>query len=695
MKLQQGEREFAIIGGGEPLAYTVNDSVEFMALLSGGIYKDQPKAIVRELCNNASDSHAVAGQTRPVEIHMPTLASPMFKVRDFGTGLSKEDMEKLYRTYGRSNKNQMDEANGEVVTGCMGIGSKAPFSYADAFTSISYYNGVAHVYCNAKDEKGKPQLIPQGSFPTEQSNGLEVSFLVREKDIPAFQRAVRSALRPFKNRPTIVNDHITINEYEYTYESKGWGLRGSNADESLAVMAQVEYPIDSNFFADDGYDPDDWYSKKNKYQILLNQGLVIEFGPGEVQFTMSRETLDYTPYTVRKIRERLDEILNELQAMIENQIQSCKSLWEARMLYQQLKYGELSFLGEILRCIPSEWNGEDITKASIHFGKIPGLTVYEFYKEYRRVNPKRRDNCEIVNVERNERIGFLRSDIERGSFALCLRQIRDVNSYDRIYLVCGDDTAVKTFKDKVGLVDDLVKTSSFPPSPRGKYAKNNTFAYELTGTKEYKSYRERRPEWWTKAEVDLDEGGVYVEINNYEVVGIGHPCYLVQKINALNNAGIDTPKIYGIKTAKLKQFKEDENWQSFSEWSHEQLDATVEKEKLQDCIDKVYTANSYSNLGSVVTLAKNVSAPDGSQAKEFFDAVLEVSDNYQTANKKVEVLRNAASKFGYNFKPSLLTDLNSMEKDFKTNYPMMTFVLGSSFSRNYNLVTEYINLIES
>lgn len=698
MKLTSGDRTFANIGGGEAIAYEVSDSAEFMSLLSDGIYADCPRAIVRELANNASDSHAVAGQDKSVEITLPTHESPVFKIRDFGTGLSKAEMEKLYQTYGLSNKNKMNEANGQVVTGCMGIGSKSPFSYADAFTSISYYNGTAYVYCNAKNDMGEPQLIPQGEYPTDQPNGLEISFPVKEKDFNSFKQACRVALRPFKNRPKVVTKdaEFSISDYSFNFQGKGWGIQGGD---SLAVMAQVEYPIDPDYFGDKDYDPDDYYSKKNKYQVLLNQGLVIEFGPGEVMFNMSREALKYRPYTVKNIRRRLDEILEELEAMITERFAECKTLWEARMLYQNLTHGEFRFLSGILNKIPCDFNGVDLRDATISVDKIDGLTISRFQKEYRRIHPKRRDGVTTVRVEENDKILFYVDDTNRGAFSACMRAIRDDGLCDVIYLLKGEDKAIQEFLERVGTEkSELHYISSLPKPERRTYERNKEFAYEfntLAGIS--KPYgREGRARWWKPTELDLDDGGVYVEINNYEVVGIGHPCYLVGKIDSLMQAGIKVPAVYGIKTAKLKNFQEDDNWTSFQDWAKEQLEETIIKEGLQDALNAVHTAKSYERLPYMTSLAKKVVADEKSPAKCFFDALLSVETEYNGVKSKVDGLQSAATRFGYNMNPSLTVDLKSLEKDFYDQYPMVSLAgNGMLNTSDYPKIADYISLMDS
>ncbi len=707
MQLNQGNRNFTTIGSDEPIAYNVSGSAEFMSLLADGPYKDAPRAIIRELCNNASDSHAEAGQERPVEITLPTYSSPVLKIRDFGTGMSDEKMRKMYQTFGASDKNKTNEVNGRAITGCMGIGSKSPFAYSDIFTATSYHNGEKHVYCNAKNDKGEPKLIPQGTFETDEPNGFEVSIPVKEKDFLAFKKAVRVALRPFKYRPIVVNDDVGVNEHEFVLEGKGWGLRGEG-NESLAVMAQVEYPIDHTFFGDEGYDPDDYYggkNAKNNYQILLDQGLVLDFGPGEVLFGYGREALQYRPYTVKAIRQRLSAILEELTDIINDKLKACKNLWAARLLYQEMKYGEYKFLYSVLGSLPAKWNGISIHETTVLVDKIKGidgLEIWEFRKAgrwSRRIHPLRKDNVQEINLERDRTMHFVTYDTKKGGFSACMRAIRDENMTDKIYLVRGTDSELSNFQAAIGYGDEhTFNVSDVPAPPKRTYERNKVAARTLDlNAGSHAPYGvQRRADWWDQSELDTDEGGVYVVINNYEVVGTGHPARVVRNVRDLKTAGINVPTVYGITVAKAKKLAEDDNWTLFHEWATIQIDAAVKDRDLQGAINHVHTASNYRSLDEMVKFAKGLNLGKDSPASDFFDAVLEVNENRQKFSDTVITLQTAAYQFNHRFDPEVLTDLTGMEEGVNEKYPMFS-LLGKGYpsSRTFDAVSEYIKLVDS
>lgn len=86
--------------------YKILANEKMFSILSSKLYTDKIMAPIRELLCNAYDAHIAAGiPERPLEVHLPSANSLTFKIRDFGPGLSAEDMLELYTTYGASTKN--------------------------------------------------------------------------------------------------------------------------------------------------------------------------------------------------------------------------------------------------------------------------------------------------------------------------------------------------------------------------------------------------------------------------------------------------------------------------------------------------------------------------------------------------------------------------------------------------------------
>ena len=109
MKISSVARDVETSGLESQSSFTIKASPKAFAILSSGLYSDKIKAIIRELACNALDSHKAAKQDKPFDIHLPGSWSSEFKIRDYGTGLSKESILKLYTTYFESTKQDSND----------------------------------------------------------------------------------------------------------------------------------------------------------------------------------------------------------------------------------------------------------------------------------------------------------------------------------------------------------------------------------------------------------------------------------------------------------------------------------------------------------------------------------------------------------------------------------------------------------
>ena len=105
MKLAVQERTVVVQGANlEQRAASIELNPIIFQILSGKIYGNKILAVIRELSCNAADSHKQAGHTKPFDVQMPTQLEPVFRIRDYGVGLSHENVFNLYMTFGASSK---------------------------------------------------------------------------------------------------------------------------------------------------------------------------------------------------------------------------------------------------------------------------------------------------------------------------------------------------------------------------------------------------------------------------------------------------------------------------------------------------------------------------------------------------------------------------------------------------------------
>lgn len=157
------------------------DSTDFlMELVISKLYANVPKSIVREIISNAIDSHRRAGTKRRVQVGCPTHEDPVFFVRDFGTGMSRKDIEEVYLQIGASSKRASEDQ-----IGGWGLGAKSPLAYGD-FQIESVKDGwkvSAFAYRDA-EKRMKFTYIEERS---DQENGVEVRIPLKPEDVTTFQ----------------------------------------------------------------------------------------------------------------------------------------------------------------------------------------------------------------------------------------------------------------------------------------------------------------------------------------------------------------------------------------------------------------------------------------------------------------------------------------------------------------------------
>ena len=148
-------------------------------ILRNQMYSDKLMAILREYSTNAYDAHADRNcQNIPIEVTFPTTTVQTLKIRDFGYGLTEEDVMKTYIKYGSSTKR-----NSNAFTGCLGIGCKSGFSYSTQFTITSYKHGRKSSYLAKINEHNVGTISKTiNSVPSDESSGVEISIPIKSSD---------------------------------------------------------------------------------------------------------------------------------------------------------------------------------------------------------------------------------------------------------------------------------------------------------------------------------------------------------------------------------------------------------------------------------------------------------------------------------------------------------------------------------
>jgi hypothetical protein len=312
---------------GEIGEFRIRNSAKAFNILSSGLYANKIRAIVRELSCNAVDSHTAAGrQTTPFDVHLPNSLEPYFSIRDYGTGLSHEQVTNIYTTYFESTK-----TDSNAFIGALGLGSKSPFSYTDNFTVTAIKDGKRGVYTAFINEAGVPSIAKMMEEDTTDPAGVEVKFAVNDRyDFDKFRQEARNVYKYFALRPVISgNGDFGFDNPDYETKDIIPGVHSyKNAGyHSIAIMGNIAYPIEipksDNSLGD----------LKN----LLTCGLELHFGIGELDFQASREGLSYIPQTVDAIKRKLAALNTALADVLATEANAIPNLWDRAVFISKKK----------------------------------------------------------------------------------------------------------------------------------------------------------------------------------------------------------------------------------------------------------------------------------------------------------------------------------------------------------------------
>ena len=141
MKLAEHSNQLATNVEGETQNFGIGDASVVIEILRNRLYENKIQTLTQEYICNARDAHREVGKGNNFEVTVPNRLNPVFKVKDFGPGITPDRMATVFIMYGASTKRGTDNQ-----TGGFGIGAKSAWSYTDSFTIVSTVNGTRRTY---------------------------------------------------------------------------------------------------------------------------------------------------------------------------------------------------------------------------------------------------------------------------------------------------------------------------------------------------------------------------------------------------------------------------------------------------------------------------------------------------------------------------------------------------------------------
>lgn len=485
-------------------AFTIAATGKAFRILSDGLYSDKIAAVIRELSCNAYDSHIAAGKPDlPFEVHLPSEVEPWFSVTDFGTGISDEDITKIYTRYFASTK-----TNSNDFVGQLGLGSKSPFSLVREFEVKSSHSGVERTYRMYFDDTDTPRVEFLYEGPNVQS-GLSVKFAVHGySDQRRFAERADTVLGWFKTTPTITGNVVRINKTVSKMTEDGWFIRAKQTygnNSPIALMGNVAYPIDTDI---EGISPE--------IKAMLDMPLVIHFDIGELEVSASRESLGYDKRTVANLTAKCHVVLDQIRRYHAGQIAACQTEWQARTKYESLIGYDSPHqwqYRDIFKDYDIIWNGVKIDSSQ---KKVDLKPFYDLNTSGYRAHIGHAGKSVLSRVCVDELGDFIQpcndknivvfNNVDRGGLARIKHWLKTSLKESRVTVydqpVNGDWEQLRA---ALGM-PEVTWSDSMPVPPRKASAGRSNMM-------EWKGSTWNRHNW-ENVDVDMDEGGYWIDVSN-------------------------------------------------------------------------------------------------------------------------------------------------------------------------------------
>ena len=187
------------------------------------LYTDPITSAVREVISNAQDTTIKANSNKPVEIRLYKL-DKKFSVKDYGTGMTKEELIQIYAQFGASTKTEDLDS-----IGAYGLGAKAPLAYTTMFMVKTIKDGKLVEAMCTRDDTGINISIIQEKETTE-PNGTTVEFAIKTAEDVMAVNEILSTYKLLEEASTVKLDINIDNKPEKLIK-----LTTINVDSSVPV----------------------------------------------------------------------------------------------------------------------------------------------------------------------------------------------------------------------------------------------------------------------------------------------------------------------------------------------------------------------------------------------------------------------------------------------------------------------------
>lgn len=319
----------------ETESINIDHSIDFsfddasMALMfksfTDSLYSNKIGSIVREITSNAIDANALSNSEIPVKITI-TSSDPLLNTKgkisfkDYGPGISPDLMKDTYSKYFASTKRNTNEQ-----IGGWGIGAKTPLSYTNNFLLFTNFDGIEYTYLISRGEVA-PQINLINQIPSTNVGTEVVIEFIKDYDESEFVKELTNQLKYFDN---IDYENCEISNDYKLYHYENFVIRRQNdsvyrKDKLEISLGKVCYPLKmpssdtlKSYLDKVDFDENSIYYKtitEERYSLnnnLENFPAALKFEVGDLDVTLSRESLEYTEKTQIAILNKLHKFIEE------------------------------------------------------------------------------------------------------------------------------------------------------------------------------------------------------------------------------------------------------------------------------------------------------------------------------------------------------------------------------------------------
>ena len=707
MLVTHDTNEVTLNNAGPTGEFRIRNSARAFSILSSGLYSNKIKAIIRELSTNALDSHVGAGKADvPFEVHLPSVLEPWFSVKDFGLGLSGDQVVNIYTTYFESTKTDSND-----YIGALGLGSKSPFSYTENFTVTAIKNGTKRIYSAFINEMGVPSIAEMSEELTDEGNGVEVKFSVTDRyDYNSFRYESDEVFKWFKNKPIVTGAYFEHTKQSYKEENvvPGVHILASSKYESMALMGNIAYPLNK-------------ISEPAKHfgdlAELLKCGLVIEFGIGELDFAASREELSYVPMTINSLKRKLEELNANLAKHFSAKADAIADEWErAEYLYEESK--SKLYLSAVKKYVadtkfelydPTAYYGKKNFKFTVKDFTARGLSATAFQIYGGSVRGKIGKTTEYVggtyvesmSIPVDSSVVIVLNDLKTGCDARARFHFTNHFNNKPCSVYCISHSAVEN-DDRQVEYDKLIKELHNPPYvvkasnmekriPKKRDPLTNQGIAVLVEKENSGRWGAATEYKWMPETESLDDAKIYhfVCLNNHNPETLDGKYFNIVALKAqMAKCGVDDIKnitVHGVRKSRLKELKDRPNWVWVEEKIKEET-AKVSDEHVKGMVAAGILDHYSVRAYTVASIASKV-GKDSDYAK-----FAKACNSIKRATGEISELASLCGTYGKSVQvEAVKKELEDAKKLIMAKYPLIKNLSGAEEKD----VVHYINLIDN